>query len=360
MLKSEYAFQEDLKSLIYKLIGIYIYVCIANLFILEIFNGVYYVIKKLKITNAYCLIFGTIVLGVIIYVHICFVINNIISKIVYWICAKLLVKVKQILNRSKLLCFAVYLLNKLLTLMIVAIFISMLWYAYRFETVDELKVHTNFEKIVVSIVNDITIADCIGEHQNEITLYNNTKLEDAINKLNDISNDVYPHQNEITLYNNTKLEDAIQSTEEIANKVAELMIDKQTSLDKAICIYNWIGTNISYDDKLAETMSTGAWSDGEKYSCYGARYAFDNLSGICFDFASLYVVMAKEAGLNVRLIIGDAYNGTTFGGHAWNQVYIEEEDRWINVDSTFWGATDAFDSDDFMKIHKERYAAGEW
>lgn len=331
MLKNEYEFKKNLESFVYRLIGIFVYITVANFFVLEILNGSYFVLKKIGITNMYILISGAIIIGVIIYANICFFVNDIIYKCLYYLLSSYFSKVRKVLKGNKLIYFLVFLLNKLITVVIVIIFISILWYAYKLRTAEDLNINTSFERVIVSIVNDISIADFVRENNNEVKLYNGTKLEDAV-----------------------------KSTQEISKKVEELMVDKKTSLEKAICIYDWIGSNISYDYQLAYVVSSSDMSKDGEYNYYGAKYAFENLSGICFDFASLYVVMAKEAGLPVRLIIGDAYDGFEFGSHAWNQVYIEEEERWINVDSTFWGATDSFDSDEFMETHRERYVAGEW
>ena len=34
-------------------------------------------------------------------------------------------------------------------------------------------------------------------------------------------------------------------------------------------------------------------------------------------------------------MVGKGYNGTSWINHAWNEVYIDESDSWIEVDTTF-------------------------
>ena len=82
--------------------------------------------------------------------------------------------------------------------------------------------------------------------------------------------------------------------------------------------------------------------------------------GICFDYACLYVSMARAAGLKVRLVTGEAFDGNSYGSHAWNQVYLSDERRWINVDTTFYISGDYFDSNLFEEDHIEGEIAGEW
>mgnify|MGYP001596433738 CR=1 FL=1 len=45
---------------------------------------------------------------------------------------------------------------------------------------------------------------------------------------------------------------------------------------------------------------------------------------------------------------------------SWNQVYIEEENKWINVDPTFLIGGDYYDSKRFDIDHKAENIAGEW
>ena len=70
--------------------------------------------------------------------------------------------------------------------------------------------------------------------------------------------------------------------------------------------------------------------------------------------------MCKDNNIKVRIITGKGFNGNSWVSHAWNQVYVEEEKRWINVDATFLIGGDYFDSKRFVIDHKEESIAGEW
>lgn len=53
----------------------------------------------------------------------------------------------------------------------------------------------------------------------------------------------------------------------------------------------------------------------------------------CSEFSELFVGMARSLGLPARIVSGLAYNGGSFGGHAWVEVWIG---KWVELDPT-WG-----------------------
>ncbi len=59
----------------------------------------------------------------------------------------------------------------------------------------------------------------------------------------------------------------------------------------------------------------------------------------CSEFSQLFVAMARSVGLPARIVSGLAHSGTSFGGHAWVEVWAG---RWIELDPT-WG-TDFVDA----------------
>ncbi len=156
-------------------------------------------------------------------------------------------------------------------------------------------------------------------------------------------------------YNGTTIEEAVKTDYAIDEKAESITEKCINDREKAYEIYLWIGTNIKYDQEKAQKVL----KEDEEINNSGAIYAFSDRKGICFDYAALYAAMAKKADLKVRLIVGEAYNGTDYTGHAWNEVYLQEEEKWINVDSTFFAGGDYFDSDNFDKYIKEE-TAGEW
>jgi len=162
---------------------------------------------------------------------------------------------------------------------------------------------------------------------------------------------------EIIIYNGVTIEDGIKSNKNIDNKAVELIKNAISDRERAKVLYTWIGSNIKYDNDKAEEVLSG--SDNNEMPESGAIVAFENKSGICFDKACLYVAMSRAIDLKVRLIGGQAFDGEKYVGHAWNQVYLKDEDIWINVDTTFYDGGNYFDSNLFNK-HNTEEIAGEW
>lgn len=161
--------------------------------------------------------------------------------------------------------------------------------------------------------------------------------------------------NRIVYYNGITIDEGVKSNDEINAKAQEITKGEKSEKGKAKTIYTWIGSNISYDDEKAEMIL----NEGEELES-GAIAAFKYRKGICLDYACLYTAMAKSVGLKTRIIIGEAYNGEEYVSHAWNQVYIPKEDRWINIDTTFYVAGDYFDSSKFETQYRIEDVAGEF
>ncbi len=181
-----------------------------------------------------------------------------------------------------------------------------------------------------------------------------SNIEEFISKFDYRSNGFI---NEIIIYNGTTIDEGIKSNDEIDAKAVQLTRDASNDRERAKILYDWIGSNIKYDDEKAELVLSGI--NTEQMPESGARCAFDTRSGVCFDKACLYVAMSRASGLKVRLISGEAFDGEKYVGHAWNQIYLKDENKWINVDTTFYDAGNYFDSNLFNE-HKVENIAGEW
>lgn len=95
----------------------------------------------------------------------------------------------------------------------------------------------------------------------------------------------------------------------------------------ALEIYVWIASRIQYVD---DNRPQYAASDAEAQFVQSIRY------GVCHDYAVLYHILAKKAGLDAEYITGMArtdWSGV-LGYHAWNAVCIGGE--WRMIDSC-WG-----------------------
>ncbi|MFD3156082.1 transglutaminase domain-containing protein [Haloimpatiens sp. FM7330] len=159
----------------------------------------------------------------------------------------------------------------------------------------------------------------------------------------------------IVYYNGVTLDEGIKSNSEINTFAKELVSGIQSDRQKGKKIYNWIAKNISYDNDKAEKIFRNEYDEKS-----GAIPTYYSRSGICFDYACLFVAMCRANNIKVRLITGKGFNGVSWVGHAWNQIYVEEEGKWINVDATFAKGGNYFDSRRFALDHKQATIAGEW
>lgn len=159
----------------------------------------------------------------------------------------------------------------------------------------------------------------------------------------------------IVYYNGVTLEEGIKSNKQINNFARHLAAEDATSKGKSKIIYDWIGTNISYDHDKAEKVLKDNFQVKS-----GAIPTFNSKSGICFDYSCLFIAMCRANDIKVRLVTGEGFNGVSWVSHAWNQVYIPEEGRWINVDATFYKGGNYFDTKRFDIDHRKSQIAGEW
>ena len=157
-------------------------------------------------------------------------------------------------------------------------------------------------------------------------------------------------------FNGVTLNEAVRSNSEIDDLAKEIVDSETDDEQKAYLIYLWICENIEYDNSKAAKIA----KDSSEVSS-GAVVAYTTRKGVCFDFSCLYVAMCRAVGLNVRFVIGLGFTGTTWGDHAWNQVYYPKEDRWIDVDTTFGSSgINYFDRPHFYLDHKDGVIQGEW
>jgi len=159
----------------------------------------------------------------------------------------------------------------------------------------------------------------------------------------------------IEYFNGVTLSEAVKSRWDIDNKAKEIVGSESDSTKKGYLLYKWISNNVKYDYEKAEKVS-----ENSENITSGAINAFETRKGICFDYSSLFVAMCRSVGLKVRLVTGLAYSGVSWGDHAWNQVYSEEKNRWINVDTTFGSIDNYYDRADFNMDHKNADIQKQW
>lgn len=90
-------------------------------------------------------------------------------------------------------------------------------------------------------------------------------------------------------------------------------------------IYSYIINNIVYDDKKIDNLEHDYIPNIDK--------VLEDGSGICYDYSVLLASMLRSQGIPTKLVKGYTTNTDVY--HAWNEIYLESEERWIIVDSTY-------------------------
>lgn len=129
-------------------------------------------------------------------------------------------------------------------------------------------------------------------------------------------------------YTDTK-ENLINKEKAIKEKVSEIISTLITSdmkdYEKELVLHDYVVNNTRYDERLnTEDIPQ------DSYTAYGVLI---NGVGVCQGYADAIDRLLNAAGVECRMVIGDAYNGTKWVGHAWNIVKIQEQ--YYNLDSTW-------------------------
>ena len=114
------------------------------------------------------------------------------------------------------------------------------------------------------------------------------------------------------------------SSSKIVTLAADLCKNKTDTNDKIKAVYEYIINNISYDYKLAKTVTSGYIPDLDS--------VITKKTGICFDYAATMTAMLRSQGIPTKLIFG--YTGSTY--HAWISTYSKET-GWMTASIYFDG-----------------------
>ncbi|RUS45999.1 transglutaminase domain-containing protein [Cohnella sp. AR92] len=134
---------------------------------------------------------------------------------------------------------------------------------------------------------------------------------------------------------------------EIVQAAQQIVEGQTTANGKARALYEWVGTRIAYDyDKVDAYEQRGEWREQTPEDTFRTR------RGVCIDYSRLFAAMARSVGLEVRVVTGLGYDGLGgYGPHAWNEVYLPEESRWLPLDTTWAKAGDWYDAPRFQDTH---------
>ncbi|MNZ42263.1 Transglutaminase-like superfamily protein [compost metagenome] len=118
-------------------------------------------------------------------------------------------------------------------------------------------------------------------------------------------------------------------------KAKELTQNKTSDAEKVKAIYDYIISNIKYDNQLAEKSPTDYIPQIDR--------TFVTQKDICYGYSALFAAMLRSVDIPTKLVMGNTDYVTTY--HAWNEVYLNGS--WVIIDTTVdsgWkGTTTAFE-----------------
>ena len=143
------------------------------------------------------------------------------------------------------------------------------------------------------------------------------------------------YRQEVTLKSQQKHAVYLNSIQEInwsasdpaIQKAAQLTAGMSSDREKVNAVYNYIVRNVAYDHDKVNQVNT--------FYLPSINSTFSSNKGICYDYASLFAAMLRSQGIPTRMVKGYSAaigNGEVY--HAWNEVYLASEDRWIIIDTT--------------------------
>lgn len=139
--------------------------------------------------------------------------------------------------------------------------------------------------------------------------------------------------------------------EEIIELASEITMNCKTDMEKARIIHEWVSSNITYDyQKYYRQINKNFDND------YGSLHTLRTGTGVCYDYSNLVAALGRAVGLQVKVVKGDYSSPYRSELHAWNEIYISEEDRWIILDSTFASSSvtkSYFDNKTDFSYHKQ-------
>jgi hypothetical protein len=97
-----------------------------------------------------------------------------------------------------------------------------------------------------------------------------------------------------------------------------------SDMHKTMAFYNYVITNIAYDQYSINQGSTSRWFLANNFD--GSLYTSKTKVGICQDAAIILALMCREQGIPANAVFS--------GQHAWTVVYIADYDRWVQIDVT--------------------------
>jgi hypothetical protein len=107
--------------------------------------------------------------------------------------------------------------------------------------------------------------------------------------------------------------------EEAMELARKLVQGASNSFEAVAMLAYWVNSNLEYDLEYAEVIKNSSW-------------VLSNRKGTCDEFSSLFMALARAAGIPARYVAGIVYAREGWGYHGWAEVYL---DGWVPVDATW-------------------------
>ncbi len=217
------------------------------------------------------------------------------------------------------------------------------FYNNRSEKKIKLVVQLDDEKYIYNVFNNAQYVNYplqLGNGRYKISLYENT----TGTKYKKIASQYY--QVELTDENNVYLQSVLEikwEDEDESIKLANELVadaleakketvykedrdDVQLTEEEIINeLYTYVIKNIKYDYEKIK---------GLDYSYVPTNdITLEIGTGICYDYSSLLASMLRSQGIPTKMVKG--YANTSDVYHAWNEIYLTSEERWVVVDPTY-------------------------
>ena len=115
------------------------------------------------------------------------------------------------------------------------------------------------------------------------------------------------------------------------SKASDLTRGVKNGLEAVGAVYDFVITNISYDEEKARTVESGYLPDVVE--------TLESGKSVCFDYAALMTAMLRSQGIPTKLEIG--YSGEVY--HAWISTWLKEKgwvENIIEFDGKNWSLID--------------------
>ncbi|MCT8975587.1 hypothetical protein N4T77_03135 [Clostridium sp. CX1] len=113
--------------------------------------------------------------------------------------------------------------------------------------------------------------------------------------------------------------------EKVTEIVNNLIKPEMKDYEKELVLHDYLVNNATYDKRLY----SGNMPE-DSYTAYGVLI---NSTGVCQGYAEAMNRLLLASGIESLMIVGDAYDGDKWIGHAWNMVKLDGE--YYHVDSTW-------------------------